>query len=266
MILDKLIGEKKMKNEKILAVFAVTIIALSGLGYAFAHWEDEVYVDVDVYTGVLELVFVNPGQQIFVWLDEMWVPQEQVPELKQIMECTIEGTGDLVDPYACELGFEHPCPEAPSGWKNIHMTWTHVYPETAIRYWVEVHNIGTIPAHWIGAMFHSITIDLDGDGPDAPIAVSEADLATLYGVHFDIYAEFGGYVYTLDDIAEGVEPQIHPCEGLWLYVDIYCDDNLWQNVIIDYYIDLEFAQYNWASVEPYIDLPADLPQAPAGGG
>ena len=255
-----------MKNEKIFAVFAASLIILSGLGFAYAHWEDMVTVEGDAFTGILEMVLINPDQNIWVWYDDMWVLQEDLAdspyylEEKIIMTCWWDDLlmEDAVYMPEC-MPFTHPCywddgQPVPYGWKEIKFYWSDVYPETAIRYEFEAHNIGTIPAHWVGAEVVDLMVDLDPNDAIDPVPVTEQELYEVYGVEIEVKAFHDGRVYTLP---LDVEPQIHPCEGVIMWVEIYANDDLPQNADIFWKLNLEYRQYNWASVESYPDMPPD---------
>lgn len=257
-----------MKNEKIYAIFALTIILLSGLGFAYAHWEDYVELKVTAYTGVLEMVLLDPYQTIFVWYDGDWVPQDDLPDMgladKVVMECDWDelSIDDAVNPKTDqELQFEHPCPDAPYGWKNIHFYWDHVYPETAIRYEFAVHNIGTIAAHWIGAEITEIMVDLPGDDL-GPIDVT--DDPSQYGIDIVVKAWWDDRVWTIEDL-ECCEPQIHPCEEVIMWIEIYANDDLVECSDWTWELRLDFAQYNYMVVQSYDQMPPVTSTCPPGG-
>ena len=239
-----------MKNEKLFAVFAVAIITLSGIGFAYAHWWDEVTVEGDVYTGVLELVIQDVSQEIWVWYDGVWMPQTEVPEPKRVETCDWRTIGDEVYPPGdgC-LGFPHPCPQAEPGYKEIHFWWNDVYPETAVRYEFEVHNIGTIPAHWIGASLGKVKIVYSDGTPDWEGSVADA---VAKGIEIKVKAYFKGDLYTLP-LRE--EPQIHPCEGVYMWVELYANNDLPQDAVITWSMVLDYAQYNYADILTYDQLP-----------
>lgn len=245
-----------MKNDKIFAVLAISIIMLSSMGFVYAHWWDEIFVDGDVYSGVLEMVITDVSQQIYVWYDGEWWPEEHYPE-KDIMECDWDHKdAQMVDPYSDDdLNFQHPCREAglepPSGYKVIHFYWNDVYPETAVRYIFEVHNIGTIPALWIGATMGDVTITYE-DGTTWTGTVDEAYTLNK-GIKIVVKADWDR-VYTLP-LEPGFEPQIHPCEGIDMWVEIYADDYLPEHAKIEWSLDLDYAQYNYQDVKTYLELP-----------
>lgn len=241
-----------MKNEKIYAIFALTLILLSGLGFAYAHWSDSVTVELDAYTGVLEMVLLDPDQEIYVWYEPDWLTEEEVLalgqpwSLKNVMDCDWD---DLVDPVYPktdqELGFEHPCDDPPMGYKDIKFHWYAAYPETGIRYVFKVHNIGTIPAHWTGAEITSITVD-EGAG-----VIDVTDNPVPYGIDIKVKAFFDSYEYRLP-LQE--EPQIHPCEEIEIWVEIYANDDLEPCSYWEWALRLDFAQYNWDRVQAYDTL------------
>lgn len=245
-----------MKNDKIFAVLAISIIALSSMGFVYAHWWDEIFVDGDVYSGVLEMVITDVSQQIYVWYDGDWHPHEDYPS-KMVMCCDWDhkDSQEVYPKTDDELNFQHPCREAglepPSGYKVIHFYWNDVYPETAVRYIFEVHNIGTIPAHWIGSTIGEVTITYSDGTPTWTGSVADA---IAKGIEIKIKADWDNNIYTLP-LDPRNEPQIHPCEGIDMWVEIYANDFLPEHAKIEWSLDLDYAQYNYQDVLTYQELP-----------
>jgi hypothetical protein len=104
-----------METKKIMAIFAILMIALGIAGFAYAHWEKIVYVDGTVTTGTLHVI---PSFHV----------EYQEAEGKKVADIDYEVS-----------------PE-----KNYIKIWfDNVYPCLYVSGYIDLENTGTIPVHLI---------------------------------------------------------------------------------------------------------------------
>lgn len=235
------------------------IIALSAVGYAYAHWYDMVTIEGEVYTGTLEIVITDKLQEIWVWVDgDHWVPQSQLPAEKQVMGCVDAWVGDLVV-VDCEYAPDKTGPM----YKGVKFTLTNAYPETAFKTYAHIHNVGSIPAHWVSceAKLYVWDPDPDGDPQTDDAAWVEAAAADFAGLGIEVWAEAYGYypdgsyakIPVSYDPSTGMitvdpEYQFHPCEGIDVTIWYYFTNILPECAKFRGELVFNFNQWNWASV------------------
>jgi hypothetical protein len=97
----------RMETKKLMATFAILMMALGIAGFAYAHWSETVYIEGDVTTGYLELE----------WSFEYNL---------------IQGKDVAWADYKLDDGYL---------WFGLY----NVYPCLTVELWIDVHNTGTIP-------------------------------------------------------------------------------------------------------------------------
>jgi len=104
-----------METKKIMATFAILMIALGIAGYAYAHWEKIVYVDGTVKTGTLHVI---PSFHV----------EYQEAEGKKVADI-----GYNVDPEK----------------NSIEIWFKNVYPCLRVDGYIDLNNTGTIPVNLV---------------------------------------------------------------------------------------------------------------------
>jgi hypothetical protein len=120
-------------NKKMMATFAVLIVALSVIGFAYAHWSGELYINGTVNMGELIFGFTTVGP---CGDGKMVGGQIVTPEPKDI--------GDI----SCELSEPETSVHIPNGkvvYKKLNITVTKAYPEYVAWCDFTLDNGGTIP-------------------------------------------------------------------------------------------------------------------------
>jgi len=121
----------KQKISKITVLFIASIIALAGIGTAYAHWEQTIYIDGTVETGDMEVIIV-PGS-----------PSDTDNGIDPNYDKDVADTIIVIDP------------------NNPHraiLTITNAYPCYEVYWHMTLRNIGTIPVK-----LQSIVVDNPGD-------------------------------------------------------------------------------------------------------
>jgi len=117
--IPKIRGKRRVKNKmdtkKIMATFAILMIALGIAGFAFAHWEKIVTVDGTVTTGTLHII-----------------PSFHV-EYEEAENKTV-----------ADIGYEVHAAE-----NDIDVWFDNVYPCLYVEGYIDLNNTGTIPVHLI---------------------------------------------------------------------------------------------------------------------
>ena len=265
--------KKKLKTNKVFALLAMTLIALSAAGYAYAHWSDSVKIEAQVYTGNLEIVLTEKWQEIWVWVDgTTWVEQDMLGQhnpdyaLKEdVMVCYDDWVGDPVVEI-CDYAPED-CEQFKDMYKEVKFAIYNVYPETAFETYTHIHNVGSIPAHWIGAeVFLWYWDDLDQDGEvDEPGEWIATDASYFAGMGIDVWVVAEdhngdpipgiGYDPRTGLITLIPEYQFHPCEGIDLYITYYFTDVLPECAAFKGSIVFDFVQWNWQDVQAQPPVP-----------
>ncbi|MGB9778608.1 MAG: hypothetical protein ACPLW8_04305, partial [Candidatus Bathyarchaeales archaeon] len=109
-------SDKKMETKKIMATFAILMIALGIAGFAYAHWSKVVTVDGTVTTGTLHVV-----------------PSFHV-EYTEAENKTVAVIGSEVNATANHIDI----------WLN------NVYPCLNVSGYIDLENTGTIPVNLVG--------------------------------------------------------------------------------------------------------------------
>ena len=222
----------KMETKKMMATFAVLMMALSVAGFAYAHWSDMVYIE-----GTVEM-----GDFLVGWLDikecediDLYWP---VPKEVATLTC------DLQDP---ETGVHHIDPETglpETVYHTLVVTVENAYPQYEAYCKVNLKNAGTIPAHIVdvimipgpGLVISDVWFDINGN----PIGWQLDDATTLLPVlNIELYKQ-------LTDLSL-VCNQIDPCTAepvdLWFEVK---QDGVEECHTYTFSIEIEAIQWNKA--------------------
>ena len=184
--------------KKVMAMFALLMIALSVAGFAYATWSDSVQIEGTVEMG--ELIFGILDNSVTTWDNEPGLP---VP--KDVADCWA-----VLDDF--ETSVHHEPPETVA--HVMYITVDNAYPQ--YEQWIKfaLKNAGTIPVHIIEVTITGYDeTDMEVLTYD-PVAGGFVDPVQGLIINFDFYKQA-----TLDP----VEPcqQIDPCTEEW--VEIYMD-------------------------------------------
>lgn len=169
-------GKWKMKAAKLGAIFMVSVMALAGLGAAYAHWVDEIEYDIKIDMGKLGFGFVDQ------WTNDP-PPDGQTPPGETYPTDPSEGTYDPDQPEGQDRVCGEDLPPHPQRPKNVaatscilkeqkywhdgtpmehlddicydilEVTLSNVYPNYAPNLYFDIANAGTIPVditgHWL---------------------------------------------------------------------------------------------------------------------
>ena len=256
-----------MKTNKVFALLAMTLIALSAAGYAFAHWSDSITIEAEVYTGSLEIVLTDKWQEIWVWVDgTTWVEQDELWDYRGglyeakmgVMTCSDVWVGPEVVEI-CDYAPES-CDEFDPMYKEVKFTLYNAYPETAFETYTHIHNVGSIPAHWIGA---EVSVyywdDLNDDGvadENEWVLITDPTYFDDIGIDVWVVAEDHngdpiqgiGYDPQTGLVTLTPEYQFHPCEGIDVWITFYFTDELPECAAFKGTIVFDFVQWNWDNV------------------
>jgi len=108
-----------MDTKKLFATFAILIIALSIMGFAYAHWQKIVTVDGTINTGKLDLIIISASDD-----DDPTKPDPGKDK-------NVADTEIIIDPKDPERAI---------------VTITNAYPSYYVYIHVTIRNVGTIPA------------------------------------------------------------------------------------------------------------------------
>jgi hypothetical protein len=144
-------------------------------------------------------------------------------------------------------------------YKGVKFAIHNVYPETAFETYTHIHNVGSIPAHWIGATIYLwYWEDVDEDGMVDEDEWMTADAAYFDGMGIDVWVEakdgagatIPGICFDPQTLLVTMDPeyQFHPCEGIDLYITYYFTDELPECAAFKGQIVFNFVQWNWQAV------------------
>jgi hypothetical protein len=159
-----------MRNKKLMALPLLLVISLSFTGYAFASWTDTINISGTVTTATLNLTYIYVGS-----------PDERSSDPYNIATTTVTPQGDLTGDI-----------------DTITLTVNNAFPGYKARVYVEIKNIGTINAKFIGFQLDSNPVSYDPEG----IGWIDTKAGIVFTAH-DSYGELlyvGGvqHNYTLD--------------------------------------------------------------------
>ena len=116
----------KMETKKIMATFAVLMLALGIAGFAYAHWEKYMWLDVEVTTGKFDLE----------WSFNYTVSPENTKEDPV--------TGEEWN--VSDIGYEFVDDDGDGNYEGLFIWIYNAYPCLWINGTIDIHNTGTIPA------------------------------------------------------------------------------------------------------------------------
>jgi len=114
-----------MNTKKIAAIFAILMITLGVAGFAYAHWEKYLWLNVDVKTGKLDLEWsfnytVSPSNTKY--------------------------PGTPGEFNVSTIDYEFVDTDDDGNFEGLNITIDNAYPCLWINGTIDIHNIGTIPA------------------------------------------------------------------------------------------------------------------------
>jgi len=142
----------KMDTKKIMATFAILMIALGIAGFAYAHWSETLWLSGTVRTGSLCLE----------WSFDAVLPPSNLKDL--------DGDGYVDDPVAT-LTYAFTDADNDSCNEGLTVTLGNAYPCLNVNGTIDIHNCGTIPA---GIAKYNYTIT-DPDGVAGGIELINVD-------------------------------------------------------------------------------------------
>ncbi|MEM3597240.1 MAG: hypothetical protein QXJ53_03855 [Candidatus Bathyarchaeia archaeon] len=117
---------KEMDTKKIMATFAILMIALGVAGFAYAHWSETLYLNGTV----------NTGRVCAEWSFNAILPQSNLKDL--------DGDGQEDDPVAV-LTYTMSDTDQDGCNDTLTVTLTNAYPSLTVEGMIDVTNCGTIP-------------------------------------------------------------------------------------------------------------------------
>jgi hypothetical protein len=115
---QKIRGDVDLETKRVAAVLGAIMIALGGLGFAYAHWIDTVIITGTVHTGEVD---VDLSWWCFLPLTN------DKPEYGEVATCSCRLLDDDV----------------------LEMTLNNAYPSLTVIVVLDVHNMGTIPVTFV---------------------------------------------------------------------------------------------------------------------
>jgi hypothetical protein len=288
-------GKWNMKAAKLGAIFMISVMTLAGLGVAYAHWMDEIYIEATVDMGRLGFGFVeqstnDPG------------PNYEDPEGSLFPTSPSEGTYDPdcpTDSRECSTDYP-PWPDAPKNvaktdcvmseekyWHDgtlmehtytdaggdeitetcydlITVTLTNVYPNYAPNLYFYIANAGCVPVDILGHWLIDDGIPGNGfaDGIDEPGTWFYMELGTTYQIDLndDGKDDIEMCLFRLAD-----DPQLDPCDRDEYGVGFHILQPFPQCDTLNFELKLYGVQWNWPVLPPYTPVDPnnpDLPQIP----
>jgi len=128
-----------MNSKKIMATFAVLMIALSVAGFAYAAWTDMVYIEGTVHMGELIVGWYDTTEFPLTWIETInGVPEADFVPYKDVCDAVIT----LSDP---ETSVHHEPVE--TVYKKMTITVDNAFPQWDLHINAYIKNAGTIPAY-----------------------------------------------------------------------------------------------------------------------
>jgi hypothetical protein len=176
-------------NKKIAGVFAVLMVALSVIGFAYAHWEDIIYINGTVEMGELIFGFTEqfpPEDGKMDYFTDVFNYQIIFPEPKEVGTVTCE----LTEPETSNGKFGY---EVKTVYKRMLINIQNAYPSYVARCGYTLDNAGTIP---LDVYSYCVIInpgdgltygweDTDGDGNNDAIVARNADNEAVINIWFE---------------------------------------------------------------------------------
>jgi len=190
---------------KMIGVFAVLIVALMVVGFAYAHWEKIITINGTVNTGRLHLTpsFSATTDDVKGFCKVTWSIDEQT--------------------------------------NTLSVTIDNAYPCITVSGTFDLHNDGTIPAG-LNAWYVTVDGQRYDIYPDV-IDPSMTEEAVETALEDYVHQYLGGYVTVTVDFAGSNFWQIHPGETATVDFTIHFEECLPQDTTFTFTMTLEY--YNW---------------------
>jgi len=205
-----------MESKKMMGTFAILVIALSVVGFAYAMWSERVYIEGTVTMSELVVGWYNTSDYYWQW----WETTNGVPE-------DWSGYGFVPKPWVANLTVEfsdaetskhHDPPQ--TVYKKVTMTAKNVYPQWDVSINGLLKNAGTLPA-----IITDITLDFKDKTDNEVLAVK------LEGYYYDGDGWYGwgkiedpvvGNITEIEFYFEVPEDwELEPCNHYWVYIWVY---------------------------------------------
>jgi len=164
-----------MKNSKVMAAFATTLVALSLVGIAFAGWTDQVTIEGVAEMGefIVGILVPDDGDAFEVMETTNGYPEEgPAPQQEEPGGFTpkpwVANTYVYLDDFRTSV--HHDPPQTVAHYMNIFVE--NAYPQYDAHVWFMLKNAGTIPAH-IRCIFGYATVESSLDGVPRDLVMTE---------------------------------------------------------------------------------------------
>jgi hypothetical protein len=249
-------------NKKYAVILSTVMLGLICVGVVYAHWTDQLYVDVNIDTGRLHLTPIkwwwsNPyGEMVDVYFDdhsteEMWDDD---------LEIWVEKEWRIPEGYVTVCEAEN----------SIFLELLNVYPCLNASIFVELFNDGTIPAGYNGAYLDYFLVN-GTENYEYIMADYDMDLSDGYG-KMKVYNSSGPMewpvceleiILTADeatepwsDVAPNSWAQIDPGYSVYARINIHFNEELPQNTTFEFYFRLFYVNWNEVGVENDLSIGA----------
>jgi len=201
-------SDMRMETKKLMATFAILMIALGVAGFAYAHWSETLYLNGTV----------NTGSVCAEWSFSAELINNTKPEYGPVATIT----------YAFSDSDQDGCND------TLTVTLNNAFPSLTVKGMIDVHNCGTIP---IGIYDYNWTIT-------DPKGVASA--VELVNVDFYLKAPNGTKYPITMDIEEWIEEvnQIDPGWSLVCEFEIHFTQALPENATATISAWIEFCNWN----------------------
>lgn len=206
--------------KKIGLISLVLVLALGSLGFAYAHWSDQLYVEGTVKGGELLVGFTEAS------CEEMHgtPPVEGEYLGKDVGDCTVEYVGERTCTHTGKTGYE-----------GVLVTITDAYPSYEVHVTFVVDNLGTIPAIFEGVTISDPTDRLTYD-PGEECLYEDANDNGIKDADEPCIINF--------DFVNLIELQLEPCHDTKAEVDLHFDQDAEECDKYEFRVDIDAIQYN----------------------
>lgn len=206
-------------DKKLLALPVLTMIMLSIVGFAYAHWSDVININGTIKMSSLTLAFreVEPPVE-YHWKDGVRYIGE--PMGKEVAETTSTLEQPVTDPHTGKSGFE-----------KMHIAVTNGYPCYEVHCTFVLHNIGSMPLHIVGRTIEDPTGELTFTG-------SGTTLDPWVGVDVDGNEVLNVLIVNLVSI------QLEPCMDTKAEIDTHIKQDAQECHTYQYEVTIMYEQYD----------------------